>query len=76
MSTYTSHHVMAGAEPPTPRVATYPHRGPIGSVDLDGGAITIVATDPQHLIDIGDAFMQASAMLAVAIARGPVEASA
>ena len=76
MSTYTSHHVTAGAEPPTPRVATYPHRGPIGSVDLDGGAITIATTDPQHLIDIADAFMQAATMLAVAIARGPAAVDA
>ena len=76
MSTSTSHHVTAGAEPPTPRVATYAHRGPIASVELDHGAITIAATDPLHLIDIAVAFMQAATMLTVAIARRPVEASA
>ena len=76
MSTSISHHVQIDTGPPRPLIHTYPHRSPIASVEIDDGAITIAAVDPQHLFNIADAFLKAGQMLAVAIARGPVEVSA
>ena len=78
MSTYTNHHVRPGAEPPTPQV-TNGRCGPFVSVELDDGAVTIFARDPQQLLRIGDAFYKAARLLARQIdadARGLAEASA
>ena len=70
MSTYTSHHVREGTEPPTPRIFTYTGRSPIAAVDIDGGAISIAATDPQHLREIAAAFATAAGLLTAQINDG------
>lgn len=62
--TRTSLHLGYGEKPPEAHVATYPTHSPIARVEIDGGAITIQASDPGALLIIADAFQQAATLLA------------
>jgi hypothetical protein len=64
MSTNTSLHIFDSTPPPHAGLSVYEHRGPIAYVEIDGGAISICATDPAYLRAIAQTFTDAAQRLA------------
>lgn len=65
--TTTSLHLGYSEKPATSRVGNYPHRPPLGSVELDGGAIDICASDPVKFFELADLFAKAAHDLRAAV---------
>lgn len=58
--------LLSDTPPPVSGVNVYTDQGPIGTVRLDDGDLTIQAEDPAHLLLIAEAFTDCARQLAAA----------